>query len=71
MFAQLALDAKKVTIAFDDPTVGQYGPIWSTAIPIILAELESAGVSRTDVRLICANALHRLGRAPGAGPTRG
>jgi hypothetical protein len=55
----LVKSGSKVTIAFDDPTVGQYGPIWSTAIPIILAELESAGVSRGDVRLICANALHR------------
>lgn len=49
----------KVTIAFDDPTVGQYAPVWSTAIPLVLAELETAGVARTDVRLICANALHR------------
>ena len=56
---ELARGKKNVTIAFDDATVGQYGPIWSTAIPIILAELESAGVSRGDVRLICANALHR------------
>src|SRR5438552_18836682 len=36
----------RVTIAFDDSTVGQYGPVWSTAIPVILAELESAGVPR-------------------------
>ena len=49
----------KVTIAFDDPTVGQYGPVWSTAIPIILSELEAGGVKRSDIRLICANALHR------------
>ncbi len=49
----------RVTIAFDDATVGQYAPVWSTAIPILLAELEGAGVPRTDVRLICANALHR------------
>lgn len=49
----------KVTIAFDDPTVGQYGPVWSTAIPIVLAELEAGGVRREDVRLVCANALHR------------
>jgi hypothetical protein len=49
----------KVTIAFDDPTVGQYGPVWSTAIPVILSELEAGGVDRSDVRLICANALHR------------
>ena len=55
----LASKAKKVTIAFDDATVGQYGPVWSTAIPILLRELEDAGVARTDVRLICANALHR------------
>jgi lactate racemase len=48
-----------VTIAFDDATVGQYAPVWSTAIPILLAELESAGVPRTNVRLVCANALHR------------
>lgn len=49
----------RVTIAFDDATVGQYAPVWSTAIPLLLAELEGAGVKRTDVRLICANALHR------------
>lgn len=49
----------KVTVAFDDPTVGQYGPVWSTAIPIVLAELEAGGVRREDVRLVCANALHR------------
>jgi hypothetical protein len=48
-----------VTIAFDDPTVGQYGPVWSTAIPIVISELERAGVSRAHIRLICANALHR------------
>ncbi|MGH2758522.1 MAG: lactate racemase domain-containing protein, partial [Actinomycetota bacterium] len=55
----LAKPGAKVTIAFDDATVGQYGPVWSTAIPIILAELERGGVKREDVRLICANALHR------------
>ena len=56
---ELVSAGSRVTIAFDDPTVGQYGPIWSTAIPLIIAELESAGVSRDNVRLICANALHR------------
>jgi hypothetical protein len=49
----------KVTIAFDDPTVGFYGHIWETGISVALEELECAGVRRTDVRLICANALHR------------
>ncbi len=48
-----------VTIAFDDATVGQYAPVWGTAIPILLDDLESAGVPRANVRLICANALHR------------
>ena len=56
---EVATGASSVTIAFDDPTVGQYGPVWSTALPIILSELEAAGVKRTSVRLICANALHR------------
>jgi hypothetical protein len=55
----LAKPGGKVTLAFDDATVGQYGPVWSTAIPIILAELERGGAKREDVRLICANALHR------------
>ena len=56
---ELVKPGARVTIAFDDATVGQYAPVWSTAIPILLAELESAGVPRTNVRLICANALHR------------
>jgi hypothetical protein len=56
---ELGRRASTVTIAFDDPTVGQYGPVWSTAIPIVIAELEAAGVARDRVRLVCANALHR------------
>ncbi|MBI3070907.1 MAG: DUF2088 domain-containing protein [Deltaproteobacteria bacterium] len=50
----------RVTIAFDDPTVAQYAPLWSTAFPLVLAELDAAGVRRDDVRLLCANALHRM-----------
>src|SRR5687768_16709502 len=49
---ELVKPGAHVTIAFDDATVGQYGPVWSTAIPILLAELESAGVPRSNVRLI-------------------
>jgi lactate racemase len=49
----------KVTVAFDDPTVPCYAPVWATAIPAIVAELERAGVRRSDVSLLCANALHR------------
>jgi hypothetical protein len=56
---ELVHSGSRVTIAFDDPTVGQYGPVWSTAIPNVIAELENAGVARDDIRLICANALHR------------
>src|SRR6266571_2691913 len=55
----LAGGARRVTIAFDDPTVPCYAPLWPTAIPIVLQALERAGVSREDVTLLCANALHR------------
>jgi hypothetical protein len=52
-----------VTIAFDDATVASYGPIRGVAIKAVLEELAAAGVSRTNVTLICANALHRKLRA--------
>ncbi|MBI4259811.1 MAG: DUF2088 domain-containing protein [Actinobacteria bacterium] len=55
----LARGARRVTVAFDDPTVPCYAPLWSTAIPLVLAELEAGGVRREDVTLVCANALHR------------
>src|SRR5205807_5956940 len=57
--AELAKGASRVTIAFDDPTVPCYAPVWSTAIPVVLDTLEGAGVPREDVTLLCANALHR------------
>ncbi|MGH2785335.1 MAG: lactate racemase domain-containing protein [Actinomycetota bacterium] len=56
---ELARGKRRVTIAFDDATVPCYAPVWSTAIPLVLAELEAAGVRREDVMLLCANALHR------------
>jgi lactate racemase-like protein len=56
---ELARGKRRVTIAFDDATVPCYAPVWSSAIPIVLAELEAAGVRREDVTLVCANALHR------------
>ncbi|MDQ3962729.1 MAG: lactate racemase domain-containing protein [Actinomycetota bacterium] len=49
----------KVTVAFDDPTVPCYAPVWETAIPAILMELEKGGVATDDISLLCANALHR------------
>lgn len=49
----------RVTIAFDDATVPCYAPIWNVALPLLVAELESAGVREQDISLLCANALHR------------
>jgi lactate racemase len=49
----------KVTLAFDDATVPCYAPLWSTAIPLILDTLARAGVRDENLKLICANALHR------------
>jgi len=48
-----------VTIAFDDASVGSFGPIRGVAIGAALDELAAAGVPRSRVTLICANALHR------------
>ncbi|MBI4610652.1 MAG: DUF2088 domain-containing protein [Candidatus Rokubacteria bacterium] len=56
---ELVRPGARVAIAFDDATVGSYGPIRSVAIEAVLGELDAAGVSRTNVTLICANALHR------------
>ena len=56
---EMARPAWKVTIAFDDPTVPCYGPVWETGIRHVLEELESAGVKRKNITLLCANALHR------------
>ena len=52
----------RVTIAFDDHTTGSFGPIRPIAIRAVLAELAEAGVSASQVRLVCANALHRMCR---------
>jgi hypothetical protein len=53
----------KVTIAFDDPVIPQIPmkkpDFREMAITILLEELEKAGVKRSNIRLICANALHR------------
>jgi lactate racemase-like protein len=52
----------RVTIAFDDHTTGSFGPIRPVAIRAVLDELGAAGVSRSQVTLVCANALHRMCR---------
>jgi nickel-dependent lactate racemase len=54
----------KITIAFDDPTVPCYAPVWETAISKILRELKKVGVSESQITLLCANALHRKFRLP-------
>ncbi len=56
---EMAKPARRVTVAFDDPTVPCWAPVWETAITVVLDELERAGVARKHVDLVCANALHR------------
>lgn len=56
---ELARGKSRVVVAFDDATVPCYAPVWSTAMPLILEELEGAGVSPSNIEFICANALHR------------
>lgn len=58
----LARPGGGVTIAFDDHTTGSFGPIRPVAIRAVLDELAAAGVSRSQVALVCANALHRMCR---------
>ena len=49
----------RVTVAFDDPTVPCYAPVWAAALPAIVERLTRAGVRDNDISFICANALHR------------
>jgi hypothetical protein len=49
----------KVTIAFDDPTVPCFAPVWEPAIKLVINELEKGGVKKSNITLLCANALHR------------
>ncbi len=57
--SELVKPGSRVTIAFDDLTVPCYAPIRRVAIDALLAQLESAGVGREQVTLLCANGLHR------------
>ncbi len=56
---EVARGARSVTLAFDDPTVPCYAPLWAVAIPLILEALHRAGVPEDRITLLCANALHR------------
>lgn len=55
----LARGKRRVVVAFDDPTVPCYAPLWRAAVPAVLGELARAGVAEDGVMLLCANALHR------------
>jgi hypothetical protein len=57
--AELARGRRRVTVAFDDPTVPCYAPLWAAAVPLVLDALSRAGVPEEGVTLLCANALHR------------
>jgi lactate racemase-like protein len=59
---ELVTARSRVTIAFDDHTTGSFGPIRPVAIRAVLEELAEAGVGASQVRLVCANALHRMCR---------
>src|ERR687896_2373960 len=45
----------RVTIAFDDPTVPCYAPVWAVALPAIVDELERGGITPADISFVCAN----------------
>lgn len=55
----LAQPGSRVVVAFDDPTVPCYTPLWPIALGEILSDLGRAGVKREDITLVCANSLHR------------
>ena len=44
----------RVTIAFDDPTVPCFAPVWEPAIKLVIAELEKGGVKRSNITLVSA-----------------
>jgi|BEDMetMinimDraft_2_1075160.scaffolds.fasta_scaffold00629_2 hypothetical protein len=48
-----------VVIAFDDPTVPCWAPVWNTAISQVVDLLADVGVTEDNIELLCANALHR------------
>jgi len=56
---ELAKGMKRVTVAFDDPTVPCYAPVWQAALTQIVDQLNAAGVADEGITLLCANALHR------------
>lgn len=56
---ELVRPGAKVTIAFDDPTVPCFAPVWEEALGQIVTQLLQGGVAEKDIVLLCANGLHR------------
>jgi len=57
--AEMVKPGDKVTIAFDDPTVPCFAPVWEPAIKQVIAELGKAGVKPVDITLVNAGGIHR------------
>lgn len=57
--AKLVGPTSRVTVAFDDLTVAQTGPVRQQIVEAVIDDLTRAGVPDENIRLICANALHR------------
>jgi hypothetical protein len=56
---KLVKPGSRVTIAFDDPTVPCFAPVWEPAIKTVIKELEKGGVRPTDINLVSAGGIHR------------
>ena len=56
---QLVKPGSRVTIAFDDPTVPCFAPVWEPAIKEVIKELEKGGVRLADINLVSAGGIHR------------
>jgi len=56
---ELVAPGSRVTIAFDDPTVPCFAPVWEPAIKQVIAELEKGGVKRSNITLVSAGGIHR------------
>ena len=56
---QLVVPGSRVTIAFDDPTVPCFAPVWEPAIKQVIGELEKGGVKRSNITLVSAGGIHR------------
>ncbi len=56
---ELVAPGSRVTIAFDDPTVPCFAPVWEPAIKLVIAALEKGGVKRSNITLVSAGGIHR------------